>query len=140
MYKKTVEYTDFDGNARKEDCYFNLSKPELAKLQLSENGGLDKVITRFIQEQDTSKLVGFIDDFILLSYGKKSDDGKMFMKSEEISNMFKSTGAYEVIFMELVSDTQNVINFFKGVLPKDLSEKLPSDVATLEAEAKKYLP
>ena len=40
MIKKTIEYVDYNGENRKEDFYFNLSKAELMELEMSKNGGL----------------------------------------------------------------------------------------------------
>mgnify|MGYP000249563697 FL=1 len=31
MLKKTISYTDYDGNQRTEDFYFNLSKAEITR-------------------------------------------------------------------------------------------------------------
>ena len=32
MLKKTITYTDYNGNSRTEDFYFNLTKTELMKM------------------------------------------------------------------------------------------------------------
>lgn len=46
MYKKTITYTDYDGNERTEDFYFNLTKAEIAEMELSAEGGFDKLIEK----------------------------------------------------------------------------------------------
>lgn len=140
MYKMSIQYEDYDGNKRKEDCYFNLSKTELTKMQLSESGGLDKVLARIIQEQDITKIADLLDTVILKSYGIKSDDGKTFSKSAEISEKFKSTQAYDELFMKLISDPQEAANFIKKIIPSDLSAKIPNDVSKLPAEVTDILP
>lgn len=131
MLKKTISYEDYDGNKRTEDFYFNISKAELTKMQFSSNGGLDKVLTRMVQEQDSAKIVGLLEDIILMAYGIKSDDGKHFQKSKEISDNFKQTEAFSVLFMELASDADAASNFFKGIIPADLAAQLPKDVKKL---------
>ena len=50
MLKKTITYTDFDDNERTEDFYFHLSKAEIAEMELSENGGLVKLIGKIFME------------------------------------------------------------------------------------------
>ena len=37
MLKKTIKYTDYDGNEREEDFYFNLSKAEITEMELSNS-------------------------------------------------------------------------------------------------------
>ena len=48
MLKKTISYTDYDGNQRTEDFYFNLSKAEITEMELSMEGGMRAYIKRII--------------------------------------------------------------------------------------------
>lgn len=41
MTKETITYTDLNGIQRTEDFYFDLSKPEIVKMQASAKGGYD---------------------------------------------------------------------------------------------------
>ena len=52
MLKKTIKYTDYNGVEREEDFYFNLTKAECAKLELSTEGGLEAFANRMIQSQN----------------------------------------------------------------------------------------
>lgn len=117
MLKKTMKYIDYDGNEREEDFYFNLSKGELAEMELSLNGGLEGMINRIIQEKDNKKIVATFKDLILRSYGKKSDDGKRFIKSPELTEEFTQTEAYSDLFIELASDADAAAAFVNGILP-----------------------
>lgn len=124
MLKKTTTYIDFMGNQRTEDHYFNLSRSELTKLSLSVNGGLDKMLEAMIKEQDQAALMDWFEKLILMSYGKRSLDGKRFEKSEEISREFSQTGAYDQIFMELITGGEQVVaDFVAGIIPKDVAEQ-----------------
>ena len=42
MLKKTIKYTDYNGEEQTEDFYFNLSKAELTEMELSTTGGMVK--------------------------------------------------------------------------------------------------
>ena len=46
MLKKTIKYTDYDGNEREEDFYFNLSKAEVTEMELSKEGGMSEYIKK----------------------------------------------------------------------------------------------
>ena len=50
MLKKTIAYTDYEGVEREEDFYFNLTQSELMVMELSEEGGLKKMMERIIRE------------------------------------------------------------------------------------------
>ena len=66
MLKRTMTYTDYDGNERTEDFYFNLTKAELLEMSLSITGGLDKYIEKITKTQDTPKLVELFKDISVL--------------------------------------------------------------------------
>lgn len=117
MLKKTMTYVDYDGNERTEDFYFNLSKAEIGEMELSINGGLEAMINRIIQERDNAKIVATFKDLILRSYGKKSDDGRRFIKSPELSEEFSQTEAYSDLFMELASNADSAAAFVNGIMP-----------------------
>ena len=117
MLKKTITYTDYDGNERTEDFYFNLSKAEVIEIQWSEAGGLDKFLQKIVDTQDLQKLIIAFKELLLKSYGEKSADGRRFMKSEEITKNFSETEAFSEFYMELATDATAAENFIKGVLP-----------------------
>lgn len=123
MIKKTISYTDYDGNQRTEDFYFNLSKPELIEMQTSEVGGLEKKIEKISKEQDIKKIIELMKDIIQRSYGVKSDDGKRFIKNQEILDDFMQSEAYSELFMELATDADAASAFINGILPAGLVEE-----------------
>ena len=120
MIKKTVTYTDYNGNTRTEDFYFNLTKAELTEMNLSTTGGLEQMIHDIVAAQDTPKIVAIFKDLLLKSYGVKSADGRRFIKSKEISTEFSQTEAYPVIYMELLTDEESADKFMNGILPSDM--------------------
>lgn len=117
MIKKTITYTDYNGNERTEDFWFNLSKAECMEMELSTNGGMEQAIEKIISEKDQAQLVKIFKDIILKSYGQKSLDGKRFNKSPEISADFAATEAYSELFMELATNSEAATAFITGVLP-----------------------
>ncbi len=121
MLKKTITYTDYNGVERKEDFYFNLTKAEITEMELSTTGGLSTVLQRIVSEQDQPQLIRMFKDLIIRSYGKKSDDGKRFIKNEQLSEEFTQTEAYNILFMELATDAEKAANFVNGIIPKELN-------------------
>lgn len=127
MIKKTITYTDYKGNERTEDFWFNLTKAELMEMELSSEGGLSEYIDRIIKSQNTSEIVAIFKKLILKSYGEKSEDGRRFMKGEEISRAFSETEAYSELFMELASDADKASAFVNGIIPE-----LPADTSAVK--------
>lgn len=128
MLKREITYTDYDGNSRTEDHYFNLTKPELIKWQAYNNGNLIEKLTAVVKSGDTAMIMKTYEELIKKAYGKKSEDGKFFDKSEEISNRFMQSAAYEVLFMDLFTKDGEAEKFINGIIPADLKgqlDKLP---------------
>ncbi len=131
MLKQTRTYIDFDGNKRTEDFWFHLSKAEITELQLSVDGGLQEIIRRMVAAQDAPQIIKLMKEFVQLSYGVKSADGKRFEKSPELTAAFVQTQAYSDLFMELAFDDEAAAKFIQGVVPADMAEAVAS--AQLEA-------
>ena len=122
MLKKTITYTDFNGVQRTEDHYFNLTKAEISEMELSKDGGMTVLIRRIISEQNMPALAATFKEILRRTYGKKSDDGRRFMKSEEIWKDFEESGAYDAFFMGLIQSPDNAVAFINAVVPKDVAE------------------
>ena len=129
MYKKTMSYTDFDGNTRKEDFFFNFTTAELAEMELTAKGGLKGEIEAITNEQNGEKIVDWFKKIILKSVGKKSPDGRKFIKSKEISDDFAQTQAYSDLFMELAFDAKKGADFINKVIPQTSDNNKPVLVA-----------
>lgn len=126
MLKKTIKYVDYNDEEREEDFYFNLSKAELAEMELSTEGGLTETLNKISTTRNMPKLVQMFKGIILKSYGEKSPDGKRFIKSEELSTAFSQTEAYTQLFMELASDADAAAAFVKGIMPSDVRKQMES--------------
>ena len=124
MLKKTITFTDYDGNERTEDFYFNLNQTELFRMEASTTGGMEKMLEKIVSTQDTQKIVELFEKIILMAYGEKSADGKRFIKSPELSEAFKQTEAYDQLFMEMLTDGDAALNFINGILPKNLAAEV----------------
>jgi len=132
MIKKTVTFTDFDGNKRTEDFYFHLTEQELTEWELSVDGGLSGVLTRIVNSQDTKTLIGIFKDLLIKSYGVKTPDGRGFVKNKEVLNNFTCTQAFSDIYMELATDDKAAAEFVNGVMPAGLADKANKEMKVAE--------
>ena len=132
MLKKTIKYTDYDGNEREEDYYFNLNEAELTEMEFSTTGGMHGLVRKITTEQDNKRLFKLFKEIIYRSVGEKDLDGKHFRKSEKISDDFLATEAYNNLFLELM-DAEKAAEFIEGILPKNV------DTTAARAEAAKVM-
>ncbi len=117
MYKITETYTDYNGVEKTEDFYFNLTKTDILKMELSEEGGMDQRLDRLVKTKDMKEAIKVFEGLLLLSYGIKTDDGR-FVKSEEARQKFMSSAAYSEIYFRLATDPDEAQKFVEGVIPK----------------------
>ena len=129
MLKKTITYTDYDGNERTEDYYFNLKKSEVMEMEMGTTGGMRKMLEKIVAEQDSKRIIETFKDIILRAYGEKSPDGKRFIKSQELADAFSQTEAYSELFMELATNAEAAAVFINGIIPQTPIE--PASAPTL---------
>lgn len=132
MLKKEIKYTNFDGMECVETAYFNLNKLEMAKLYQSEEFKkygylLEKGKKDEHAELDLSSIIEIIELFIAKSYGKKSDDGKRFIKNEQLLTEFKETDAYIEFIEELLTNPESVNEFITCIFPAKVMEELKNN-------------
>ena len=132
MYSRKVKYEDYDGNPREVECFFNLNKAELLELQMSWDGGLEKVLEKIVAEHDQKRMIEMFKMIMLKSYGQKSLDGNRFIKSQQLTEEFTQTEAYSELFMLFATDADVASEFINGIIPKSLVE----ETKKLEAEQK----
>lgn len=125
MVKKTLTYTDYDGNEITKDHYFNLSKMEFRELDRAIPGGLNNRIEQIRVEKDEDRLLDLMSTLILASYGEKAEDGR-FVKEDaqgrKLSSYFKVSEAWDVLFLNLLQNEQELNEFLVGIVPKDVAE------------------
>lgn len=122
MIKKTITYTDFDGNTVTEDHYFHLSKSELIEMELSEEGGLGAKMEAIIAVNSGKEIIAVFRDIIGKAYGQRDPaNPSKFFKSEKITEEFLGSLAFDAFFTQLMVDPLAATEFANGLIPKDLA-------------------
>lgn len=126
MFKKTITYTDFNGDDRTADFYFHLSKADL--IRLASSGGLEEYIKRIIAEKDNEKIFAEFEKIIRLSVGVRSADGQTFRKDEEAQAQLLFSPAYDELMVELVTNAKAAGDFIAKLLPPDMQKQLMKEL------------
>lgn len=122
MIKKTFTYTDYNGVERTEDAFFHLNKAEIMEMELTTEGGMAEQIDKIVKAKNTTEIIKVFKDLILKAYGKKSEDGRRFIKNQQLRDEFEQTEMYPQLFMELATDDEAAANFIIGIMPSDIDE------------------
>lgn len=122
MLKKSITFNDLDGNEVIKDFYFNLSKAELAEMEIGEQGGLAKKLQGILDSGDQRLIVDTFKMILASAVGIRSEDGIRFIKNQDITDSFMQSEAYSELFMELITDSGAAAEFIVGVVPKGMGE------------------
>ena len=140
MLKKTITYTDYNGNVRTEDHYFNLSDAEVVEMETSISGGLSEMLQKLINEQNMPEIMRIVREIVQKAYGEKSADGHYFTKVDEntgrrLIDRFMQTEAYSQLIMDLTFDSVEASNFVNGIMPANFEKKIQEYVRKQQALA-----
>lgn len=118
MIKKTITFTDFNGEEHTEDFYFNLSKAELVKLELSGAGNsFSDQVQNIIKANNGAQIIKAFELILEKSYGVRSEDGARFIKNDQVWSEFVTSNAYTELFSELLVDADSAASFINGIVP-----------------------
>lgn len=123
MLKKTYTYTDYNGVVRTETFYFHFTEAEILDMEMSAEGGFAERVQKIIDAKDQSALMKVIKNFVIDAYGVKSDDGRRFIKNEEVKTAFVESPAFSDIFMDMVTNDELAAEFVNGVIPDTMKKR-----------------
>lgn len=135
MQKITVTYENFDGENVTEDLYFHLNIKELQEME-NWDPSLTERIAKLTKTEDGKDAFNLMRDIIETAYGERSSDGKRFLKSPEIRNMFTEGLAYDEVIIQFLDGTTDLGKFIEGLLPKKVFELAKKNS---KSEVKEYL-
>ena len=118
MLKKTITFIDLNGQKQTQTLYFNLTEPEVVRLDVQFKGGLVAYIEKLDDKVNPQNILTLFEKILQASYGEKSEDGLYFIKDSEKVELFHQSAAYSSIFVELVQDTDKAAAFFNSLLSK----------------------
>lgn len=115
MFVQTINYTDFNGVDRTEDFHFHLSKIEVARIEAEYGTSIPEYAKAIASSQNLPELLSFIEKVILTSYGKKSSDGRSFIKTPEMRAEFEYSNAYAELFEQFITNPDLARKFGESV-------------------------
>lgn len=133
MFKKTIPYLDLDGHQTEGTFHFGLDEAELTEFGLSYNDGdLEGYFKKVMLDKDRAAIIALFKDMLTRSVGHRSEDGRRFVKTDDISAEFLQTGAYAAYFMEMMMEPQKAIEFIIETVPASMKSDMAEGFAKLD--------
>ena len=115
MVKKTITYPGYDGNTYTDDFYFNLSRAELLRME-ANSGGLKGLLEKIIEEKDSKNAYQLFEQVIQTSIGRKSANGKGFVKNDAIRDEFVQSEAYSELIISFLKNSDEASAFVNSLV------------------------
>lgn len=126
MIKETVKYTNLNGQEAETDLYFNMGKMEILEIGI---GNLGETLAKITKEKNNQQVLKYFKKIVHMAYGERSEDGKRFIKNEEVLDRFKSSPAYDEFLFGLLMDESRAVKFVNGLFPKEVIEEMHGQIA-----------
>lgn len=117
MFELPLKYNNFADEEVEETFYFHLSKADA--IQMAADGFADK-LDAIVKGKitDNAQIVQGFKRLVLAAYGKKSEDGKRFVKNPQDRLEFEESDAFGEILMKLATDPEFAGQFFNSLFSK----------------------
>lgn len=133
MFKKTIEFEDFDGNKVVEDFYFHISMTELAAMA----HGADELAMRVKKIENEKNGLAILHEFreiVRLGCGQRSEDKKRFIKTPETQSALLDSPAFDVLVMEMMADPKKMADFIAQLFPEKMKNEMLEKYGPKEGE------
>jgi hypothetical protein len=143
MISKTITFENFLGEKETETFLFNMSKGELVQMQMAaidqKTESFQDKLEKIGKNLNGQALIDVVDEIVLKGYGERTTDGKRFIKNAQLSENFKSSGAYSELIVELCTDADAMAAFVNGLMPTNLRDTVNKEVAASQSAREKSL-
>lgn len=116
MLKQRVKYEGFDGEIIEEDLYFNLTRMDLIELNdRYDSKDMAAYMDKIVKEKNIKELYRVLKDIVLMAYGVKSEDGKRFIKNQEVKDEFAESLAFAQLIEDFHETDTAMSDFVTGI-------------------------
>jgi hypothetical protein len=123
MFKKTITFTDFNGDTQTKDFYFHLSKAELAAMGAGGDAMMSR-LQRIIDAKDGLAILEEYRKLIRLACGVRSEDGQRFIKTPDTQSDLLDSPAFDELLMELFTTTTAATEFINQLVPQKMLKEM----------------
>jgi hypothetical protein len=127
--KRTISFTDIDGNPKEEEYIFALDLDDAVEMKLvAEKGSeMEGYLTRIFKEVNVPEIVKTMKDMLFASVGRR--EGNLLVKDEQVKREFRYGGAYKQLFAELMEEMDSgAAEFFINIMPDQVQKQMKAEL------------
>lgn len=123
--KKNIRFTDLDDNVVEEEWYFKLDQTDVIELDFIHSENVSEYFDKIMKEKNTREMLRVYKEMIFRSVGKRVNN--RLVKSDAITEEFRSSGAYNQFFAELMESDDGGVTFFMSIMPANVQEQITEE-------------
>ena len=114
MIEQSITYKDYNGDTRTEVFSFHIDKADMVEMEANSPGGVKEYYNRLLREKDNAKIYATFKEILLKSIGKRSEDGRRFIRDQETRDEFTQTNAFGDFILTLGNDAELAAKFMQS--------------------------
>lgn len=122
MIKKTITYTNIDGETETKTVYFHLGLNQITTLEERHPEGLTKFFQGIVDGSGESSLVR-LREVMSLAYGVRHEGSDRLDRDPKLTEEFMDSLAYDALWTSMIGDDKAQEEFITGILPADMMVK-----------------
>lgn len=127
MFKKTIKFTDFNGEEQTKDFYFHMSKAELLSMT-AQGDEMTARLKRIIATQDGGEILKEFRALVQMACGIRSEDGQRFIKTPEAQSELLDSPAYDELLFELCTEANASVDFVTKLIPQKMQDEMKAQL------------
>jgi hypothetical protein len=122
MLKKAITFINIDGETVTEEFWFQITASEIAKKAVVEGEDYGKRLEGLTVERDGAVIIKEFEKILGDAVGRR--EGMRFVKSQEITDYFLQSGAYDAFFMDIMTSSDSGASVLTGIFPANIQGEL----------------
>lgn len=112
MLKQKVTYINKAGELAEATVLLHLSAGDVYELDMRTERGMLNYVNKIIADKNHQAMIDLFEDIVSTAYGKRSQDGKKFEKSEQIKQDFAKSRVFKALIKELSARSPKALGEF----------------------------
>lgn len=134
MLTYKIKYIDLMDNEVEETVRFHFTQDEMLSFIRERRSVMAGELAKIQDDSDYLSGYAFVRDLVVRAYGERSEDGKRFIKNDEVRSNLTDSPLIDAVMETLFETEKTTQAFIDGVMPPKMRDLMNTEVAKEEAK------
>jgi hypothetical protein len=131
MISETIAFETLSGEPITEEFHFSISESEAAEMAMRHHVKGGSELLEYFQTisdaEDGNAMMDAFMNMIRKSIGFKHENNIQFVKTQDYTDRFMQSDAYNRLFLRLLREPEYAQRFLNGILPANIQKKIAEE-------------